>query len=708
YSSTDVNFFPRRIYLSKLGDYFWVADSENDRVLKISTNGTLLASIGTSPVGSENFSFIKLNTPYDVSEAPDGSVVIADTGNQRVIEVNASMAQNGIVWQYGKTGYAGGGLNMLSFPYSAFAFGDSVYIADTYNSQVLEIRKSDYNASDIFNSGFVNSSIIRAISNGMQPYKVNSFYSGCSSASQGIAACQSLTPFDIGPEETLYVNAVYGTVLPKPVLSCPSPQLDFTQLGTSQTATGNITSLFYTSTNTVIGVDCPNSTECSLLPNFYPAINALEKKNYSITASVPLSYPLIGDIPYTLYADAENGMSSNITCYMHVVGANITLGSSQADASYPVLNSSLPLYVNSTNYTFSLANGGVVTRTFYLNVTRRQVDVSIATSRPDLCSVSPPGFANFSSDLSGVVPFNVSCYLPYSAVSPVLVLVNATSPFAESNGAILYTLNPISPQLALSAGTITVDDTYSTSPSTGTGVLNLTSQVLDSYGLEGRIACGFGTVPDGILNCSLSPQSLSLLQNGQAAPIMASVQPMMQIATGVYGPLPVFAIDSSGNFSPLQQLQIVNQSATYWTNQSGFVLVNDAGNSTLIYPSSGNPFAIAANSSVSVTFPASWSSYEIRALPFTMQAAWNQRLNFSKADSLPYVVYNDSAGRNASAPLSISILTLPRYTNYTNPLNASGPAFHYVQLNISLPASVGRAPMSYANYLLSYSPSYLF
>jgi len=708
YSSDDPNFFPRRVYQSKLGNYFWVADSENDRVIKISSSGTVLASVGTSPVESEQFAFARLNTPYDVSETPEGNVIIADTGNQRVIEVNTSMPENGIVWEYGKLGYAGRGVNMLSFPYSAFQFGDSVFIADTYNSQVLEIRKSDYNASNIFTHGFTDASIIRSIQNGMQPYKVYSFYAGCS-ASGGAGECRTLSPFTIGPEETLYVNAVYSTVLPRPVVTCPYPQLDFGQLGTTLSSYGNVTSLFYTSTNTVLGIDCPNGTECSLLPNFYPAINALEKKNYTVTVTVPLSYPLIGDVPYTIYANAENGMSSNATCYAHVVGANITIGIAQDNATRNYLPYNLTLYVNSTNNTFAIANGGVVTRTFYLNVTRRQVDVAITTDRPDLCSVSPPFFANFSSDLSGVVPFNVSCHLPYNATVPVAVAINATSALAEGNGAISYLLIPINPQLYLSAGAITVDDTFSTAPSTGTGVMNLSAQVLDAYGLAGQIHCGFGTVPEGALNCSLSPQSVSILQRGDTAPIVASVQPMIQIPAGIYGPLPAFSVGSAGDFSPLSKLQIINQSATYWTNQSGFVLANDGNATAIIYPSTGSPFTIPANSSVSVTFPASWSSYEVRTLPFTMNSSWSQRLAFGKADSLPYVTYSDSAGRNVSAPLTMNILTLMRYTNYSNPLApGSSSTYRYVRLNMSMPAQENRVPVTYANYLLSYSPSYMF
>jgi len=70
--------------------------------------------------------------------AEDLQVMITDQGNQRVIVVDRDTKQ--IVWQYGTTGVAGNGDNQLSDPNSAeFLDNGNVLIADEGNNRVIEV-----------------------------------------------------------------------------------------------------------------------------------------------------------------------------------------------------------------------------------------------------------------------------------------------------------------------------------------------------------------------------------------------------------------------------------------------------------------------------------------------------------------------------------------------------------------------------------------
>ena len=68
---------------------------------------------------------------------------ITDQGNQRIIEVDM---KNNILWQYGTTGISGSGFDQLNSPNSAelLANGD-ILIADEGNNRVIEVQKSSKN-----------------------------------------------------------------------------------------------------------------------------------------------------------------------------------------------------------------------------------------------------------------------------------------------------------------------------------------------------------------------------------------------------------------------------------------------------------------------------------------------------------------------------------------------------------------------------------
>ncbi len=78
---------PRGVAVAKDGG-FYIADSRNERVRRVWPDGKITTFAGTGSQGYDGngrpATSARLNTPRDVDEAPDGSLVIADSGNNRV------------------------------------------------------------------------------------------------------------------------------------------------------------------------------------------------------------------------------------------------------------------------------------------------------------------------------------------------------------------------------------------------------------------------------------------------------------------------------------------------------------------------------------------------------------------------------------------------------------------------------------------------
>ncbi len=107
----------------------WVADTENNRILELSSGGTLLRTVGS--FGSENGQF---NKPAGVATDSSGNVWVADTGNSRVQEFSSTGTY---IRQTGKAGTSNG-----EFKSPRGITVDSaghVWVADTANSRVQEL-----------------------------------------------------------------------------------------------------------------------------------------------------------------------------------------------------------------------------------------------------------------------------------------------------------------------------------------------------------------------------------------------------------------------------------------------------------------------------------------------------------------------------------------------------------------------------------------
>lgn len=96
--------------------------------------------------GSPGSGTNQLNLPRDAIQLVNGNILITDSGNHRVIEVQPTGTSGGtIVWQYGQTGVSGSGVNQLYFPHEAIRLANgNTMIADRGNYRVIEVKTDDY------------------------------------------------------------------------------------------------------------------------------------------------------------------------------------------------------------------------------------------------------------------------------------------------------------------------------------------------------------------------------------------------------------------------------------------------------------------------------------------------------------------------------------------------------------------------------------
>lgn len=117
-----------------------IVDTGNHRVIEVSPAGEIVWSYGeTGRAGCAHGNLFK---PQGAFREKKGNTIIADTGNHRLIVVNEA---GEIVWQYGNHanrlgGGQGSGANQLSEPSAAIRLDSgSLLVADTGNQRVLEI-----------------------------------------------------------------------------------------------------------------------------------------------------------------------------------------------------------------------------------------------------------------------------------------------------------------------------------------------------------------------------------------------------------------------------------------------------------------------------------------------------------------------------------------------------------------------------------------
>lgn len=108
------------------------------RVLLVDPSGKIFWQYGQAGVAGSDVN--QLNTPVCATFLSYGHILICDQGNHRVIEV--SMVTKTIVWQHGTTGTSGTGPNHLYSPSSAQLLDNgNILIADAGNNWVIEVSR---------------------------------------------------------------------------------------------------------------------------------------------------------------------------------------------------------------------------------------------------------------------------------------------------------------------------------------------------------------------------------------------------------------------------------------------------------------------------------------------------------------------------------------------------------------------------------------
>ncbi len=110
-----------------------VVDYETNRVFKLTRKGKLFWEFNHD-VSPEN----KLYKPVSASALESGNIIIVDSGNHRILEVNTDSE---IVWRYGQKGVDGIGDNLLRYPmFFQRTQGATNLITDTQNHRVVELE----------------------------------------------------------------------------------------------------------------------------------------------------------------------------------------------------------------------------------------------------------------------------------------------------------------------------------------------------------------------------------------------------------------------------------------------------------------------------------------------------------------------------------------------------------------------------------------
>ena len=114
----------------------------DNRVFEIDRKGRILWQYGQTGVAGAGDN--ELNDPATAMFLPYHGVLIADRGNQRVIHLRRQGKGAKIIWQYGTTGVSGSGTNQLSSPSGAQRLVNGLYlIADTGNNRVIEVNRQN-------------------------------------------------------------------------------------------------------------------------------------------------------------------------------------------------------------------------------------------------------------------------------------------------------------------------------------------------------------------------------------------------------------------------------------------------------------------------------------------------------------------------------------------------------------------------------------
>ncbi len=112
----------------------WVADTRDNRIQSLSTGGVWTAFTKTvASTGQKNF-----HAPWGVTVAPDGSIWVADTGNNRIVSMDTS--GNLIFNATAATmGVPAAPMSSVIMPFAIAFSGTTAYVSDIWNNRVLAL-----------------------------------------------------------------------------------------------------------------------------------------------------------------------------------------------------------------------------------------------------------------------------------------------------------------------------------------------------------------------------------------------------------------------------------------------------------------------------------------------------------------------------------------------------------------------------------------
>jgi DNA-binding beta-propeller fold protein YncE len=115
----------------------WVADTLNNRIQSMSPSGVWTAF--TKPMGTGVQ--MAFSVPWGVTVAPDGSIWVSDTGNNRIVSMDTS---GNLIFSANETsmGIPATALDSVIYPFAIAFNGDTVYMSDIWNNRVLVLTTS--------------------------------------------------------------------------------------------------------------------------------------------------------------------------------------------------------------------------------------------------------------------------------------------------------------------------------------------------------------------------------------------------------------------------------------------------------------------------------------------------------------------------------------------------------------------------------------
>ncbi len=116
----------------------YVADTWNHKLVKLDKDLKKVKEWGSGGQTDAGGDPMKLFGPRDIALAPDGHVLVVDTGNNRVIEYDAD---GGFVRQFGSKGSSGDPMQLNEPSSLAVAANGDIFVADFWNKRIVHLDK---------------------------------------------------------------------------------------------------------------------------------------------------------------------------------------------------------------------------------------------------------------------------------------------------------------------------------------------------------------------------------------------------------------------------------------------------------------------------------------------------------------------------------------------------------------------------------------